>query len=260
MRNALFSRRALGLSLLAILLIAGCLKAALWQYHRGVDRHAANALIIHNIDRPALSVSEFNTLLQSPHPKIGNALDLSAEQWRTVSVEGVFDANHEIFLRNRYIDGQYGFGVLTLFRLESGENIWIDRGWVKAGKDATTPPQTIPTTSNLVTLEGRLRTFSRTSQIRGSFFALPGTSNTQSSQLSQSSQLGKWNAAENINTANFSLDLLRASDPTLTPRFPNELPELSDGPHMAYALQWLVFALLVLVGRVLIVREDLRLA
>ena len=52
MRNALFSRRAIGLSLLALLLIAGCLKAALWQYHRGVDRHAANAVITENMNKP----------------------------------------------------------------------------------------------------------------------------------------------------------------------------------------------------------------
>ena len=104
------------------------------------------------------------------------------------------------------------------------------------------------------TLEGRLRTLSRTSQIQGSYFAIPGSANNQSSELK------KWNTAENVSTANFSLDLLRASEPTLTPQFPNELPELSDGPHMAYALQWLVFAFLVLLGRALIIREDLRLA
>ena len=85
-------------------------------------------------------------------------------------------------------------------------------------------------------------------------FAIPGSANNQSSELK------KWNTAENVNTANFSLDLLRASEPTLTPQFPNELPELSDGPHMAYAFQWLVFAFLVLLGRALIIREDLRLA
>lgn len=247
MRNALFSRRAIGLSLLALLLIAGCLKAALWQYHRGVDRHAANAVITENMNKPKLSESEFEALLQSTQ-------DLAAEQWRTVSVTGIFDERHQIFLRNRYVDGQYGFGVLTLFQLKSGENIWVDRGWVKAGKDATTPPQVTSPTPSTVTLEGRLRTLSRTSQIQGSYFAIPGSANNQSSELK------KWNTAENVNTANFSLDLLRASEPTLTPQFPNELPELSDGPHMAYALQWLVFAFLVLLGRALIIREDLRLA
>jgi surfeit locus 1 family protein len=33
---------------------------------------------------------------------------------------------------------------------------------------------------------------------------------------------------------------------------PVELPELSDGPHMAYALQWVFFAGLVIYGRRLI--------
>ena len=38
----------------------------------------------------------------------------------------------------------------------------------------------------------------------------------------------------------------------MNPDVPVELPELSDGPHMAYALQWLFFAGLVVYGRRLI--------
>jgi cytochrome oxidase assembly protein ShyY1 len=35
------------------------------------------------------------------------------------------------------------------------------------------------------------------------------------------------------------------------------LPELSDGPHMAYALQWIFFGGLVIYGRFLIRRDVL---
>ena len=40
----------------------------------------------------------------------------------------------------------------------------------------------------------------------------------------------------------------------LTPDVAAQLPELSDGPHMAYALQWIFFAGLVVYGRILIRR------
>jgi hypothetical protein len=51
--------------------------------------------------------------------------------------------------------------------------------------------------------------------------------------------------------------LLKGSLPELTPEVPAQLPELSDGPHFAYALQWILFAGLVIYGRYLIRREVL---
>jgi len=43
----------------------------------------------------------------------------------------------------------------------------------------------------------------------------------------------------------------------LSPAAPAELPELSDGPHMAYAAQWVFFGGLIGYGRFLIRREVL---
>jgi surfeit locus 1 family protein len=79
-----------------------------------------------------------------------------------------------------------------------------------------------------------------TSLPRGSFFALPASGDLISS----------WNLKSKIKTSNFYLDLIEGKD--VTPDVPAELPELSDGPHMAYALQWLFFAGLIIYGRILI--------
>ncbi|NDA77412.1 MAG: SURF1 family protein, partial [Actinobacteria bacterium] len=35
---------------------------------------------------------------------------------------------------------------------------------------------------------------------------------------------------------------------------PLALPELSDGPHLSYAIQWLIFSAAVVIGWVLAVR------
>ena len=34
------------------------------------------------------------------------------------------------------------------------------------------------------------------------------------------------------------------------------LPELSDGPHLAYSVQWVLFAGMVLFGLYLVIREE----
>ena len=217
-------------SLVALALICLCLIAAQWQYHRGVDRHARNSMIEANIAAPIISLTSA-------------ASDLVKNEWRTVSTAGSFDASQTILLRNRYFEGKYGFEFLTLFTSSKGEKFWVDRGWIVAGKDALTAPIIPNTPAGTVEITGRLRL--DTSLPRGSFFALPA---------SGSGLISKWNAQNEVVTEGFYLDLLNGSTTDLTPNVAAQLPELSDGPHMAYALQWVFFAGLVGYGRILIRR------
>ena len=221
---------ALFKSCIALLLIIFCLWGSQWQYHRGVDRHARNAVIQ---DRIAQSPIELKSVSGA----------LADFEWQTVSVEGIFDNEKQILLRNRYNDGKYGYEVLTLFKSTANKSFWVDRGWVQAGATATTPPVITEVPTSQVSITGRLRLDS--SLPRGSFFALPGKGEGLVSELNAQSQL---------NTEKFYIDLLSGSVPSLTPDVTAQLPELSDGPHMAYALQWIFFAGLVIYGRILIRR------
>ena len=217
-------------SIVALALICLCLIAAQWQYNRGVDRHARNSLIEANIAAPNISLTSA-------------ASDLRKNEWRTVSATGVFDASQTILLRNRYFEGKYGFEFLTLFQTSAGQRFWVDRGWLVAGKDALTAPLIPATPTGEVEITGRLRLDS--SLPRGSFFALPA---------SGTGLISKWNAQNEVATEGFYLDLLNGSTSELTPNVTAQLPELSDGPHMAYALQWVFFGGLVGYGRILVRR------
>jgi surfeit locus 1 family protein len=221
---------ALFKSLIALLLVIFCLWGSQWQYHRGVDRHARNAVIEERI-------------AQSPIALTSVTGTLADYEWQPVSTSGSFNKEKQILLRNRYNDGKYGYEVLTLFTSTDNKSFWVDRGWVQAGATATTPPVLTPLPEGEVTINGRLRLDS--SLPRGSFFALPGKGEGLVSELNAQSQL---------NTEKFYIDLLSGSQASLTPEVPAQLPELSDGPHMAYALQWIFFGGLVIYGRILIRR------
>ena len=221
---------ALFKSLVALLLIIFCLWGSQWQYHRGVDRHARNAVIEERIAKSAI---ELNSVTDN----------LPDNEWQTVSTTGTFDIEKQILLRNRYNDGKYGYEVLTLFRSNENKSFWVDRGWVQAGATATTPPVVTALPQGEVSITGRLRLDS--SLPRGSFFALPGKGEGLVAELNAQSQL---------DTEKFYIDLLSGSDTSLTPEVTAQLPELSDGPHMAYALQWIFFGGLVIYGRILIRR------
>ena len=225
-------------SILALLLIAGCLWAAQWQYHRGIARHDRNSQIASHINLPVVPLAK---IVNNPEKN----------EWQRVSTSGKFDSTRQILLRNHYSEGKYGFEALTAFTANSGETFWVDRGWVQAGKTATERPKLPETPIGEVTIVGRVRL--DTSLPQGNFFAIPvGTSKGLISEANAQST----NSVSGIQS-DFYLDLLSGDRPELTPAVPAEIPELSDGPHFAYALQWIIFAGLVVYGRFLIRREVL---
>ena len=86
-------------------------------------------------------------------------------------------------------------------------------------------------------------------QLQGSFFVTRATSKKPDS-------IAK---LQGIDANPYYLDLLGSPDGQVKPLTAIELPELSNGPHYAYGIQWLAFALLTLIGRFLIFRETKRL-
>ena len=228
---------ALAKSALALVLILGCLWASQWQYHRGADRHNRNFEIT---SHTALPIVDLESVISS----------LDTNEWRRVTVSGTFSNERQILLRNHYFEGKYGFEVLTAFTSSNGRLFWVDRGWVRAGASAVEEPEIQPAPMGEVTITGRIR-FDR-SLPQGNFFALP----TDGSGLISEANAQASNTKVGIDS-NFYLDLLEGSLPELTPEVPAELPELTDGPHLAYAVQWIIFAGLICYGRFLIRREVL---
>lgn len=216
----------------------GCFWAAQWQFQRGVDRHERNDQIVAQSDLPVVSLEQVSR-------------NVKRHEWRRVEVQGVFDSNRQILLRNRYHEGKYGFEVLTAFTSLDGKKFWVDGGWVQAGATATERPEIPDLPTGNVSIVGRLRL--DTSLPQGSFFAIPtGKSSGLISEVNAQSS----NANIGI-SSDFYLDLISGSEDSLTPAVEAQLPELSDGPHFAYSLQWVIFAGLVGYGRFLIRREVL---
>ena len=224
-------------SFVAILLISACLFAAQWQFSRGSNQSANNKVIAANIDLPSLTIED-----------VAN-LDPVANQWRKITLQGKFSQTNQELVRNRYYEGKFGFEVLTLFTTTNGESFWVDRGWVAAGPNAATPPDVEQVTGESVEISARIRSENLSRQLQGSFFVTRATSVKPKS-------IAK---LQGIDANEYYLDLLGSSDGQVKPLTKIELPGLSNGPHYAYGIQWLAFALLALIGRFLIFREAKRL-
>lgn len=233
MKNKIFFHpKSIAITLLAVLGIYICLNAAQWQFNRGYQRHADN-------------VSTKRLLSQTPM-ELRN--DSKFKNWSKVTVEGNFDTAHEVLVRGRYRADKYGYGVLTLFRSSNLLPIWVDRGWIEAVGDATQIPIPPAPPKGKIEIEGLLRTFAQVNAPSGSLIAYP------------TSKIGKIEISlldQNYNSGKFDQYLQLTSDLAPSPILA-ELPTFSDGPHYAYSLQWAFFVLLILVGRILIAREELR--
>lgn len=222
----------------ALLLIAGCLFASQWQFARGSGQSLTNKIIAKNLEQPPLDLLD-----------IAN-LDPVANQWRTVKITGNFSQVHQELVRNRYYEGKFGFEVLTLFISVGGENFWVDRGWVAAGPNAATPPKVTPAIEGKVEITARIRSENLSRQLQGSFFV----TRVEAEKPKSIAKL------QGVDAKPYYLDLLPSENGNIEPLTKIELPELTNGPHYAYALQWLAFAALALIGRVLLFREAKRLS
>lgn len=231
-------RKILTATALAVVLLFACIQGAMWQYDRHQSRHEKNSLITANVSKATMNEGQ---LISSAD---------SERAWRKLSLTGSFIPEKEILLRNRYHEGKYGFGVITLFRSEQNNLYWVDRGWVIAGKDALTAPITKPVTDEKVQIVSRVRIENIEDRVSGSVFAVPSGENSK--------QLQKWNATESVTTSDVYLDLISSSNPQFNPDVPAQLPTISDGPHLAYSLQWLIFGLLVILALFLVIREERR--
>ena len=135
-------------------------------------------------------------------------------------------------MRNKYNQGTYGYEVLQIFESKSLGRIAVDRGWVKAGADAKTPPNVPSPSLKPDQILVRVRSEFLQHRISGSFFALPAKP-----QVRQE----------------IYFDLLEAQ--INKPITQIELPDLSTGPHYAYAFQWFIFSIVIIFGRVLLSRK-----
>lgn len=233
-----FNPASLLQSFVALVLVAACLYAAQWQFSRGANQSATNKIIAANLDLPSLTMNDVADL------------DPVSNQWRKINLTGKFSQDKQELVRNRYYEGKFGFEVLTLFTATNGENFWVDRGWVAAGPNAATPPVVEPIASGNLEITARIRSENLSRQLQGSFFVTRASSEKPES-------IAK---LQGIDANAYYLDLLGSPSGQVKPLTEIELPELSNGPHYAYGIQWLAFALLTLIGRFLLFREAKRLA
>lgn len=245
MYRFLLTRQWVILTLLGLVLIPTMVRLGYWQLHRHEHRVANNEIITASLRTPPVPVER----LTSP-----GAVVPRGDLYRPVTATGRYDAAHEVVARQRTsADGSdNGYHVITPLVLDDGKAVLVDRGWIPAGGDLTKLPTIPEAPAGEITVTGRLRPDETTATT--GILDKPGLPDRMimlinSGRLTTSSPeplLGGYMELYGTSPAP------GAGQPQLIPE-----PDHSGiGPHLAYAIQWWLFAAMVPVGWVILVRRE----
>ena len=213
-----------------IVLAAICVRLGFWQLSRLAQKRAWNAA-----QREALAA-----------PPIDLGLDRSAGlatvRHHRVRARGHYDETHQVLLAGRSHGGSPGVHVVTPLIVEGGSAVLVDRGWTFADDAATARPQKNTEPGELTVI--------------GIADSIPTTA-PEPWRTIESDTVKLWSARR------LALDSLRSRFPyALAPFLVRQLPgsgvparpvreapaPLNESVHVSYAVQWFLFALILLAG------------
>lgn len=214
-------------ALVVVLLALGTWWLGRWQFERLEDRKEANAVVRANETRDPAPVEEVLTP--------GGGVD-EDDEWRVVRATGTYDAAQTIVVRYRTRDGASGVDVVVPLVTADGTALVVDRGWLETDPRGTDRGAIPDPPTGEVDVTGWVRA--------------DGTGDsTEVSNLSARA-ISSTEIAEAIGRPTYGGFVeLRSEDPAPADELaPVELPELDNGPHFFYGLQWWFFGLLAIFG------------
>ena len=218
------ARRDLGGLVVALAVAALCARLGLWQLDRLSQRRARNAAVLTARHRPTVPVT--------------SALTADSALSRRLNARGVYDYDHERLWRGRSYQGIPGVALVTPLRLPDGAAVLVDRGWVPS--------------ADAYHVDERAYREADTTEVLGLGMPAPrGRGDVDPAKLRDSLPYP---------LLPFVIQILPPPTAPYRPLPPGlvrwPMPELSNGPHLSYAIQWFSFAVIILVGSVALLRRQ----
>ena len=197
-----------------------------WQLHKNEAKTERNHNIEAAFETDPGPLSEIFTTR-------GEVAD--GKEWRRVSMTGHYLPESEVLLRLRPVNSSPAFQALTPFRLNSGEIMLVNRGYVPANQDNVPDIPAAP--SEEVTIVG----YARLDEPPPSHEPLTDQGRLQVSGIN-SQQIADLTHLE------LGKDYVQLSDgqPGTLSAIP--LPQLDSGPHLSYGIQWIAFGIMAPLG------------
>ena len=228
--------RWVALALFVITLVVAFVNLGYWQLDRLEQRRERNEAVVVHENAPVLEWTE-----------VFGPVITEADQWQRVRVSGSFDGEHQFVVRFRSNDGRSGYEILTPLRTADGRHLLVNRGFgPRDGQDF--PKIAPPAPAGEVTIVGNVR---RNEQG-------PDNAMVPIDGLVRGINSDAISTVLPYELVDGYLGLLTIDPPQPEGLEPVLPPELNEGNHLSYAVQWFMFSALAAIGLVVLIRSDLR--
>jgi surfeit locus 1 family protein len=232
-----------------LLVLVGCITLfglGIWQLRRLDDRQSFNAMVEQRFDEPAVPL---DMLIPEGivNDSVGAGELAGSVEWRAATVSGTYLPEYELRVVNRSQNGRAGDNLVVPLELDDGRVLLVSRGFVPLGvEDPAVPALSIEVTGRLHPSQER---------------SLLGAKDPAEGVLTEAQRLDLSRLDPQIpgDLLPVYMDLL-SSMPPETPGVPEPViaPDLSEGNHLSYAIQWFTFSLAVLAGWAVALRVSWR--
>lgn len=217
--------------------IVGMIYLGFWQLERRQEKQTFNARVEQRYDETPVPLDDLLTA----------SADVDDLEWRPVTISGTYVADESIQIVNRSQFGRAGENVVTPMRIDGGRVLLVNRGFYPLDVDPTPPP------AGTVAVNGRLRL----SQNRT--FGQLGDRDDGVLEVAQRVDIERLSQQLDGEVVPMYVDVYESFPAEADPQpQPVIAPELTEGNHLSYAMQWFTFSIAVAVGWVLAVRRSIR--
>ncbi|SEP52546.1 Cytochrome oxidase assembly protein ShyY1 [Amycolatopsis saalfeldensis] len=202
-----------------------------WQFRRDGEQSAQNNALTASFTAQPAAVSQLLAPGAAPNQQ---------NEWHLVSLTGTYIPSAEVVARLRTVQGEAAFEVLTPLRATDGTVYLVDRGYVRLDdKSGVLPYAAAP--GGQVTVVARIRSDEADPKHRNAFADASTEGKLQSYTVD--SQVVARSSGLTIRPGYFQLD---QNQPGVLGALP--LPQLDSGPFFSYALQWIAFGTMAVLG------------
>lgn len=216
-------------SLAGLVLMVLFARLGVWQLQRADEVRARQAAIAAQGRLPSIDINRVAAAQDHLEPLL----------WRPAIARGEWDGRRQVLLDNQMADGRVGYFVFTPLRLDACAcALLVNRGWIEAGPDRSTIPE-INVAPAAVRVRGVLAPVPSTGVgVRADVEHLPASGALRVQRL----DLDALPTAPGIRL----LPLILQLDPEVADGYLRKWrqPDLRADRHVAYAVQWFIFALL----------------
>jgi cytochrome oxidase assembly protein ShyY1 len=232
----LFSRRWIVFFAVVLLLAFVAVRLGEWQFSRLEDREDRNALTERNLKAEPVPVPD----VLAPGEPVA-----AEEEWTRVTATGEYVADETVIVRYRTRDKQSGVDVVVPLLTDSGAAVLVDRGWMATDNVGDRPDVPAPP-SGEVTVTGWVRADATGDSAKVEDRSTRSISSQEIGQTLPFPVYGGFVEAQG------------ESPEATSPLAFAETPDLGEGPHFFYGLQWWFFAALALFGFGYLVYDERR--